>query len=301
MMVDLETLLGCLPAALSKKYFLHSRWWESEQISLRRCCAFPDCGAFIPPECIYPVEVYGPEAPRRMFCLACRRDSEFPEEGKEPPVLAEDQTRFPWFPAGHPMLLPAGSLPSMVLMHGSDPFPEPVRDIMPLLRPLSPSEWQITEVDAIDLAVFVDNAPAPECRRHWLATELDDIVHYSKFRRGERRRFKSEWRWPITELDDIDFDVFDNNTSPGNSRRQWQATELDDIDPMVLGNIASPFEFRWRWGVSELNNLDLAVFVSSVECQRHWWVTELDGIDLFFFSLPPLPNLRLRIPMTGLT
>jgi len=180
--------LDCLPRALSKKYFLRMQWMDTPP-SKRRCCAFPDCGEFIPPWCKYPIfeptdldvapRLYGPKAPRRAFCIACSRDSEIPEEGMAP-LLAEAQKKFPWLPAGHPMLLPAGSPPAVVLdkirWSPWDPLPW---DKVSLLAPESPFEWQTTELDDIDVGVFVSNPNHDRLLVDpltlWECTDLDRI------------------------------------------------------------------------------------------------------------------------------
>jgi len=75
-----RNLVSCLTPALSKAFFLRVKWMSEPPD--RRCCAFPDCGEFIPQECRYPPSVYGIEAPRRMYCLSCGRNSEVREKGE---------------------------------------------------------------------------------------------------------------------------------------------------------------------------------------------------------------------------
>ena len=110
----------CLPRALSEKVLLRTKWMNTPPW-LRKYCAFPDCGEFLSDFCQYPIydppadqatapRMYGPQAPRRVYCLSCERDSEIPpDDDPDAPVLAEAQKKFPWLPAGHRMLLPAGT------------------------------------------------------------------------------------------------------------------------------------------------------------------------------------------------
>lgn len=143
----IHRIQSCLPPELSKRYML--RWmWLHTPVEHRRCCAYSDCGEFLPLWCKYPVlepteldsdvpprvHMYGPQAPRRWYCPVCRRDSEEPL--RDPPrVLDTAQTEFLWLKVGYPMLVPAGYPPDAML-----------------------------GVPSLRFRDFVDNAPIPDWR-----------------------------------------------------------------------------------------------------------------------------------------
>ncbi|KAK0645448.1 hypothetical protein B0T16DRAFT_445701 [Cercophora newfieldiana] len=203
----------CLPAKLARQRYTRigrlGRSTYPEDLDFVYC-GYPDCGELIPENhCKYPVlqppederdaapRLYGPHAPRRVYCLVCRRDSEYEREVENRRPLAEAQIKFPWLPAGHRVLVPAGSPPAAMLSEltistrGVAQFPAPPRPAhapnfwkeMPLLNPVSPYEWQATDLDAISLAAFVSNPVSGlpfhvSGYRHgfpWQRTHLDQI------------------------------------------------------------------------------------------------------------------------------
>ncbi|KAK0645449.1 hypothetical protein B0T16DRAFT_457480 [Cercophora newfieldiana] len=148
--VSLIRFLRCLSPETARKLFLRFCWMRNRERFGRgpgyecewQCCAYPDCGESLPYWCQYPVlgpadaaptRVYGWQAPRRWYCLMCKRDSEMPLSNG--PVLAEKQTKFPWFPKGHAMLVPAGYPPAGVFENGGGNWDE-----MPLLEAAAVAE-----------------------------------------------------------------------------------------------------------------------------------------------------------------
>ncbi|KAK4158232.1 hypothetical protein C8A00DRAFT_10993 [Chaetomidium leptoderma] len=94
----LDRFLPCLSTMVSRELWLAARWL-SDTPNARRVCAWPDCGAYLPVCCGYPVPE---ECARRWYCVVCQGNSMDCAR-----TLEMAQTRFPFLPRGQPALTPS--------------------------------------------------------------------------------------------------------------------------------------------------------------------------------------------------
>jgi hypothetical protein len=95
--MKLGRFLPCLSPEVSRDLWLDYQWLR-DPLRAQRSCAWPDCCAYMPTCCRYPVP--GSLA-GHYYCVTCQGNSM--DCARELPAA---QTRFPWLPRGQPALTP---------------------------------------------------------------------------------------------------------------------------------------------------------------------------------------------------